>query len=197
MKNPYQKDSNFQKIHNFQKNLKEMNENLQQQWDSIRKHFRESFSTNLHVSIATVDEHQFPTITPIGSLFLNRDQTGFYFEIFSSNIRANGKKNKNVCVLAVNSGKWFWIKALFQGKFGSYPAIKLYGTLGERRKASEIEISRLRRRFKRFKGTKGYNFLWVNAPFVREIHFEKAEPARVGKMTQHLPILSFAPWNKV
>ena len=55
--------------------------NITENWNQIRQHVNKSFSSSLHVSIASVDEDGNPTVTPIGSLFLNKDQTGFYFAI--------------------------------------------------------------------------------------------------------------------
>ena len=45
-------------------------------------------------------------------------------------------------------------------KFKRHPAIKLYGQLGERRKASEKEIKHLDRKIKATKGLKGNAYLW-------------------------------------
>lgn len=124
-------------------------------WDQIRKHFTKSFRSNFYVSIASVNAEGNPTVTPIGSLFLNDDQTGFYFEKFPSKLPEHVKNNPKVCILGVNSGRIFWLKALFREKFSEYPAIKLYGELGQRRKASENEIRRLNRRMKVTNGLKG------------------------------------------
>ncbi len=44
-------------------------------WSIIRKHFNKSFSQNLFIPIASVDSDNNPTVTPIGSLFLNDNQT--------------------------------------------------------------------------------------------------------------------------
>jgi len=96
-------------------------------WKEIRMHFSKSFKSSLHVSIASVNADNNPTVTPIGSLFLNDDQTGFYFEKFPTKLPVNVSLNPNVCVLGVNSSKWFWVKSLFKEKFTSTPAIKLYG----------------------------------------------------------------------
>lgn len=157
--------------------------NLIQDWPSIRTHFNKSIQSSLHVSIASVGIDDKPTVTPVGSLFLNGDQTGFYFEIFVSKLPLHEKKNKNICVLAVNSNKWVWLKALFKLKFKSNPAIKLYGELGKKRPATDIEISRLNRRMKATKGLKGNKYLWSNTPIVREIKFSEVEGINLGKMT--------------
>src|SRR5680860_1325417 len=131
-------------------------------WEKIRDHFNKSFSSNLHISIASLDSENNPTVTPIGSLFLNDNQTGFYFEKFPSKLPEHAKTNPKVCLLGVNSRRLFWIKALFQEKVTDYPAKKLYGELGEKRKATEREISRLNRRMKITKGLKGNTYLWKN-----------------------------------
>ncbi len=152
-------------------------------WDKIRIHFSKSFNSSLHASIASVDSDNNPTTTPIGSLFLNKDQTGFYFEKFPAKLPDHAKLNQKICVLGVNSSKLFWIKSLFKGKFPDFPAIKLYGELREKRKASEIEINRLKRRMRGTRALKGHTYLWTDMEIVREITFTKAEKINLGKMT--------------
>lgn len=159
---------------------------IKENWRLIKRHFNVSFKTSLSVSIASVDNENKPTVTPIGTLFLNSNQTGFYFEKFPKKIQENVKTNKNICVLAVNSSKWFWIKALYILRFNAYPAIKLYGKLGEKRRATEIETSRLNRRMRTTKGLKGNTYIWGKMEFVREIKFIKAEGVNIGKMTSQL-----------
>ncbi|MET2984035.1 pyridoxamine 5'-phosphate oxidase family protein [Aureibaculum conchae] len=155
-------------------------------WSTIRTHFNKSFRSNLHVSIASVDAENNPTVTPIGTFFLNGDQTGFYFEKYPTKLPKNINSNNNICVLGVNSNKWFWLKSLFKVKFDKYPALKLYGELGHRRKATEIEISRLKRRMKTTNSLKGNKYLWGDMEYVREICFTKAEKVNIGKMTSYL-----------
>ncbi len=155
-------------------------------WTKIRNHFRRSFGTSLHYSISSVDKDNNPTTTPIGSLFLNNDQTGFYFERYPSNLPKNSKHNKNICVLAVNSSKWLWLKSLYKNKFSDYPAIKLYGTLGEKRQATENELRALKRRMRKTRQLQGHKYLWSNMDTVRDIFFTNAELINLGKMTKHL-----------
>lgn len=152
-------------------------------WKHIRKHFNKSFSQNLFISIASVDADDNPTNTPIGSLFLNDNQTGFYFEKYPTKLPVNAKTNSNICALAVNNSKWFWFKSLLKGKFKTNPAIKLYGQLGERRKATDRELNRLNRRMKITNGLKGNTYLWKKMEFVRDITFTKVESINLGKMT--------------
>ena len=155
-------------------------------WDHIRKHFNKSFRSNFYVSVASVDTENHPTVTPIGSLFLNDNQTGFYFEKFPSKLPLHAKENPNVCILAVNSGTLFWLTSLFKGSFSSYPAIKLYGTLGEKRKATDKEIRRLNRRMQLTKGLKGNSYMWKNMIYVRDVTFTKGEKINLGNMTEQL-----------
>ncbi len=156
------------------------------EWNRIRQHFNKSFRSSLHVSIASVDAENRPALTPIGSLFLNPNQTGFYFEKYPSRLPDHAGSNPTVCVLAVNSKRWFWIRSLFRGQFNEHPAIKLYGVLGERRKASKPEITRLQKRMRLTRGFKGNSYLWGDMQFVRDIKFDKAEKINLGKMTEKL-----------
>ncbi len=155
-------------------------------WANIRKHFNQSFQSNFHVSIASVDSENKPTVTPIGTLFLNRNQTGFYFEKYPSKLPKSAKANKNICILGVNSSTWFWLKSLYRVKFDRYPAVKLYGELGKSRKATKIEIDRLNRRMKVTRWTKGNQYLWGDMTIVREVIFTKGETVNIGKMTSDL-----------
>jgi hypothetical protein len=158
--------------------------NIQENWSDIRAHFNRSVKSSFHVSIASVNSEGQPIVTPIGSLFLNKELRGFYFEKYTSNLPLNAKQNKNICVLAVNSNLWFWVRSLIKVKFINDPAVKLYGVLGEKRKASEIELSRLKKRTKLFKiSKKGYDYLWGDMCYVREVEFTKAEKIKLGKMT--------------
>ncbi len=155
-------------------------------WNKIRQHFNKSFRSNFYVSIASVDSENNPTVTPIGSLFLNDNRAGFYFEKYPSKLPIHVKTNRNICVLGVNSNTLFWLKSLLKGNFSNYPAIKLYGKLGEIRKATDKEINRLNRRMRTTKGLKGNKYLWGEMQFVREIIFTKVEKINLGEMTNEL-----------
>lgn len=155
-------------------------------WSDIRTHFNRSFRSNFHVSVGSLTADGNPTVTPIGSLFLKDDQTGFYFEKYPEKLPRYAGVNKKICVLGVNSNSLFWIKSLFRRKFTSYPGLKLYGELGARRKATAKEISRLNRRMRTTKGLKGNTYLWGKMKFVREVIFTSVEKINLGKMTETL-----------
>ena len=155
-------------------------------WPQIRKHFNNSFRTNFHAAIASVNKENMPDVTPVGSLFLNHDQTGFYFEKYTTTLPENAEYNKNICILGVNSNMWFWLRSLFKGRFNTYPAVKLYGKLGERRQATDKEIIRLNKRMKASRGLKGNSYLWGDMLYVRDITFTYSKVTNLGKMTEHL-----------
>ena len=159
---------------------------LIENWSAIRKHFSQSFGSSLHVSIASVDADNTPTVTPVGTVFLNKDQTGFYFEKFIATLPKHAEHNNTICILAVNSSKLFWLKSLFKARFDTYPAYRLYGKLGERREATEAEIRALKKRLKTTRRLKGHKYLWGTMNEVREITFHKGEKINIGKMTQAL-----------
>lgn len=156
------------------------------EWLTIRKSINRNFTSNLHVAIASIDKENFPTVTPIGSLFLNADQTGFYLEKFTQSIPQNFKTKQQVCVMSVNSSKWFWLKSIIKGKFKHSPAIRLYGTLQPVRKATELELKRFDKRFKRLSPFKGYQLLWADMVMVRPISFSHVAYISLGEMTIHL-----------
>lgn len=153
-------------------------------WKGIQDHFNRSFKSSLHVSIASVKTNGEPSTTPIGSFFLTDNQKAFYFEKFTTSLSQN--ENSKVCILGVNSSKSYWLKSLIRIKFDTHPAIKLYGTLGEKRKATDSEIALLEERMKNTRFAKGNHYLWGDMKEVREVHIERAEKINIGKMTEQL-----------
>ncbi len=162
--------------------------NIKEYWPEIRKHFNTSFRTNFHVSFATLSKDSVPNVSPIESLFLNKDQTGFYFEKFPTTIGINAEYKQKVCILGVNRGTWFWLKSLYSARFKTSPGIKLYGTLGKKRKATKDETNRLNKRMKATRGLKGNTLLWGEMLYVRDILFFDAKTLNLGKMTKHIKI---------
>ena len=146
----------------------QLNKDDQKTWEEIRTLFKDAFKSSFYFSFATVDDQGNPHVTPIGSLFLRKDFTGFYLERFLSKLPKNLKKNQHVCILAANSSRGFWLKSLFKGKFTTFPAIRLYGQIGEKRQATEEEIALFRKRIKPLRRFKGYNLLWGDFKYARD-----------------------------
>lgn len=155
-------------------------------WEEVKTSFKNSFRSSFHFSIATVAENGEPHVTPIGSLILGQPGCGFYFERFPKGLPRNLTNSRQVCVLAVNSSRWFWLKSLVRGRFTSPPAIRLHGIAGELRDATDTEILLWQKRVKRMRFSKGHALMWRGMTRVRDIKFTKVEPVRLGRMTDGL-----------
>jgi hypothetical protein len=155
-------------------------------WKTIQAIFRESQNSSMHFAVATVSEEGAPHVAPIGALFLREDKTGFYFDEFPVNMSKNMERNPRVCILAVNSDFAFWQKSLFAGRFVTPPAVRLMGSVGQKREGTEEEIAMWQNHVKAAQRTKGYELMWKNMRMVRDIHFDSFEPVSCGEMTQGL-----------
>lgn len=163
--------------------MRNEHENSVISWADVRTHFNQCQGQNLQHAIASVDQHGHPVITPIGTIFLNGNKTAFYFERYASTLPLNALAHPKVVILAVKTSKWYWLKSLFNGYFKGTPAIKLYGELGVRRRATKIELERLSRRLDGAKWLKGYKLLWDHLEEVREINIQSVKIVEFhGKM---------------
>lgn len=153
-------------------------------WPEIKRLFRESFSSSFHYAISTVTSNGEPHVTPIGSLILGAPGHGIYFEEFPSRLPSNLERNPKLCVLAVNSSRWYWLKSLLRGRFGQMPAVRLHGKAGKTREATDKEIALWQKRVRAVRFTKGHSLMWRSMRTVREIEFTRIEPVRIGRMTE-------------
>jgi len=158
-------------------------------WAEIKSLFKESFKSSFHFAIATVTENGEPHVTPIGSLILGKPGHGYYFEKFPRHLPHNLGSNRQICVLAVNSSKWFWLKSLLRGEFKTLPAVRLHGVVGDLREATDTEIALWQKRVKSVSFSKGHALMWRNMSRVRDIEFTQVEPVRIGKMTSGIHAL--------
>ncbi|MBI5483508.1 MAG: pyridoxamine 5'-phosphate oxidase family protein [Deltaproteobacteria bacterium] len=158
--------------------------NIESNWKSIRRIFKQAFRSSLHYAMATVTPEGLPHVTPIGSLLLREPGHAIYFEEFTLNMPHNLENNKNVCVLAVRSGLLFWLSALIRGGFNSPPGIRLHGTVGPPRPATDGEIALWQHRVRRLRGTRGYETMWANMGTVRDVKFTSADSIHMAEMTR-------------
>jgi hypothetical protein len=155
-------------------------------WKTIQMVFQESRGSATYYAIATVNADGSPHITPIASLFLCEDRTGFYFDEFPVHMSRNLERDPRVCILAVNSDPTLAIKSFLAGKYETPPAVRLMGSAGKKRQATEAEIAMWQDHIKIARGTKGHDILWKNMRMVRDIQFDSFEPVLMGEMTQDL-----------
>jgi hypothetical protein len=117
-------------------------------------------------------------------LLLRAPGHAIYFEEFTQHMPLNLSGNPHVCVLAVRSGFAFWLWSALRGGFRTPPAIRLHGTAGAARAATDDELRQWMRRVGKLRGTRGYQMMWANMRTVRDVHFTRADPIRIGAMTR-------------
>lgn len=159
---------------------------VQRHWQTIRKVVNRALKSHRFCSVATVGPDGFPHVAPIGSLMLGEAGTAVYFEQFVKSTRANLERDERICVLAVAGGFGSWLKALFWGRFDEPSGVRLIGRAGARRRATDREMKQWLARIRPFRGLKGYNLLWKDMRYVREVTFETFEPLRLGAMGRGL-----------
>lgn len=159
---------------------------LKENWPQIRRAFDSSIQSSLHCAIGTTGADGYPHVTPIGHIFLRDDFTAFYFEAHTRKMPLNLQHNPRVCLLLVNSKRWFWATSLYRGKFASPPGIRLLGVAGARRLATEDEKAAYEARVKAFRSLRGYHLIWKDLNHVRDIKLERFEPVVYPTMTDGL-----------
>ena len=93
-------------------------------WRKARQFCGAAFRSSLHFAIASVNAEGKPHVSPIGSLCLQPDRRGFFFEIFTRALPMHLESNTAVSILAVDSSRLFWLRSLWKGRFDSWPALQ-------------------------------------------------------------------------
>jgi hypothetical protein len=73
-----------------------------------------------------------------------------------------------------------------EGIFSMPPAVRLYGTAGELRKAAKAEVEAWQKKVALASKTRGYKIMWENMSHARDITFDSFEPVVIGEMTAEL-----------
>jgi hypothetical protein len=155
---------------------------LEQHWPEIRKIFLKASS----YLIASVSPEGFPHMSPIGTLYLRDDVTGYYLERFPQGLRRNLDQCDRVEVIALDGSVGTWLGGLVRGRFATLPALRLRGHAGARRPATEEEQDRWQRKVRRLRFTKGHALLWGSMTHARDLKFDAFDPIRLGAMTEGL-----------
>jgi uncharacterized protein len=151
-------------------------------WPEIKRVVARGQASSIYCSIASVSPDGTPNVTPVGTVFLRDDLTGYYFDQYTSSLARNIEANRNVCVMAVNSGAWFWFKSFLHGRFASPPGVRLYGKAGSLRAATPEELRLIQARVRPTKWLKGSRQLWSDFSQVRDICFTSFRPVSYPKM---------------
>lgn len=155
---------------------------LVESWPEIRKVFAQATSC----LIASVSPDGFPHMTPIGSLWLREDCTGYYLERFPQALPRYLDQCDRIEVIGLISSPGTWLRALVSGRFGIFPGMRLRGHAGARRPATEEEQERWLRKVRRLRWTRGHALLWRTMSHARDLRFDGFEPVRLGAMTEGL-----------
>ncbi|MDU0353263.1 hypothetical protein RS130_04360 [Paraglaciecola aquimarina] len=147
------------------------------------KHIKNLVKNSLYCSIAT-SQNNIPHCSPIGSVYIENIKQGYYFEMFSGAVAKCDDPQPLGCVLVVNTSLLFWLKSLIRGHFKTPPAVRLLVRFGEKRVATEIELTRFRKRVDIFKRLKGHKIMWSRPSHVREFEIQKILPITLGNMTK-------------
>lgn len=150
-----------------------MPEELARRWPLIREVAERGRRSTGHVAIASVAADGSPTITPIGTVFLRDDCTGFYFDQYTERLAENLDTNPKVCLMVVDGGTVFWLRSLLTGRFRFRKAIgvRLFGTAGPCRPATSDELNEVHKRVRLMRATRGGRTLWSDFSHVRDLTF--------------------------
>jgi uncharacterized protein len=162
------------------------NDGIIRHWPDIRRVVEVGQRSSLYCSIGTVDADGAPNVTPIGTVFLNSTPSGFFFDQYTTKLAAALSLNSAVCLLAVDSRRIFWLRSLLMGRFHSPPGVRLYGTAGPLRRATEAEWQRIEARVRSAKRLKGGRQLWSSFTHVRELTFSSFRPVSYPVMMEGL-----------
>jgi hypothetical protein len=161
---------------------------LELQWPVVRRVFWKAFLSSIHYAIASVDSDGAPHVTPIGTVILTQPCRGIFFQRYTARLPQHLKQNNRVCILAVDTGRLMWARALLTGRFPRPPAVRLYGTVGPLRRASDEELQLWRRRVAFAKPTRGYQLIWRDMTMVRDLYFTHARGVEIGPMPAGLDL---------
>lgn len=160
--------------------------NIEDQWPEVKSAFNSCIAASKHCSISTIGQDGYPHTTPIGFIFLIDSSKLIYFEKYSTSIAINAGVSRKVCISVVNTNSWFWFKSLLSGRFGSAPGLRLYGELGELRKATDEELKLYHAKIASTKNLKGSQMIWSGFDEVREISLLSFKPVTYPKMMDGL-----------
>lgn len=159
-----------------------------EEWSTICDVVRRGLASNLHCSVATINDDGSPHVTPIGSIDLTEPGRGLYFELFATGLGRNLSRDPRFTLMAVDSSPDYWMTSLADGKFVDHTGVRLAGVASERRPATKDEAERFRRRVNPLDGLPGHDLLWGKLASVRDLQFSRVMPVRFGSMSAHLKL---------
>lgn len=160
----------------------------EQDWTIIRRVARDGFASGMHFAVASMGADGAPHVTPIGSLCLGAPGHGFWLEEYAAGLARRLDADPRVCVMALNTARWEFLKALWRGEARRPFGVRLHGTVGARRAATDQELALFRGRVRPLRFLRGHDLLWGNKlRTVRDVRFHAFEPVRIGPLGDPWP----------
>jgi uncharacterized protein len=160
--------------------------NIKEHWPQIKSVIERGQRSMLHCAIASISPEGTPHLTPIGTVFIRDNQSGYFFDKYTNGLARNIEANANVCLMAVDARPSFWFRSFFLGRFISPPGVRLYGKVGALRSATPDELTAIQQRVKPTLWLKGSRALWSGFTHVRNIDFTEFKPVMYPVMMEHL-----------
>lgn len=157
-------------------------------WEHVRSTVRRARSSSMHCSIASTNPDGSPHVSPIGSVMLGDPGRGAYLDVFNVQLGRNLDRDPRCTILAVDSSRVAWGRALLRGRFDRPPGARLIATVGSPRPATAAEVERFRSWFGLALRTPGGRSLLGRRGELRarDLTITGVVPVRVAAMTQHL-----------
>lgn len=156
--------------------------NLDDAWPQIMEVVRR---TRIFL-IASINDDGSPHITPIGTVFLRPDHTGYYIEKYPVGLRRNVERDQRVCIYAADATLRLWLRALVTGRAPRTLAVRLIARAGERRALTPEEHRRWLHKVRQLRWTRGYKQLWAEMHHARDLEIIDYAPVELGPLTRHL-----------
>ncbi len=155
---------------------------IEKHWPEIRS----VFASSKMCTVATVSPEGVPNIAPVGSVHLNEDLTGLFFDLYTVRTSENIEAGSKVCIMACDMRPTTWLSAMLSGSYKTPPGVRIIGVAGDKRQATKKEREKFLNRVRIFRGFKGYDLVWKNFGQVRDLKFHTFEPVMFGPITQGL-----------
>jgi hypothetical protein len=157
-------------------------------WRTAKAVVRRARSSSLHCAIASIEADGSPHVTPIGSVMLGDPGQAVYLDVFNVALGRNLDRDPRCAVLAVDSSKLTWARALLTGQFDAPPGVRLIGTVGPARTATSEERERFGRAVRSALHTRGGRRMWGNQERLRarDLTITGVVPVRIPAMTRDL-----------
>ena len=155
-------------------------------WADARRVATRAFSSSLHFAVASLDASGAPVLTPVGSVMLAEPGHVVFFELFAHGLGRRLDADPRVSLLGVDSGRWFWLRSLWQGRYARPPALRLWGTASACRSCTSAEEQRFLRRVGPLLRTRGGQRLWGRPGPVRDVWVEGIDGVALAGMAPRL-----------